>query len=455
MPRAEERSGRRERRPVRRNPFVLVGESVRGLVVTAANSEARRGGVQQSMTLADARAVCPGLVSEPHDTARDADVLHELALWLGRYGPRRHTDGTDGLWVETTGVDHLFAGEEAMVRDLVSRCARVGLSARVGVAETYGAAHAMARYCCCSNAPVAIAATGDLEAALARVPVDGLRLTEDAAHLLKRLGLRRIGQLQAVSRIALARRFRDDGRGVRRSDREGLARAVVWRLDQAFGQDDEPKVSIEPDPLRMTRLAFADPLISAGGIESAAENLVTTLCQALEHQALGALATQLVLYRADGTRAAVDAVASRPSHTPCHWLSLLRERLSAVDAGLGIDAVTFAALSTGALPLEQSALVDGDRAEEVRRDGMAQLIDRLGNRVGSTRVLTHHPHESHIPERAERWLPAHARKRGTQNKRAGGGMRHVAAKMPFTLQYHDAHLSAGHRPSLILERPEP
>ena len=118
-----------------------------------------------------------------------------LALWAGRYGPRRNTDGGDGLWIDTTGIAHLFGGEPQLLDDLVSRLARAGITARVGLADTAGAAFALARFATSVRAPWCIAGVGDARTALASLPVEALQLLPDAIILLRRLGLRRIGQL--------------------------------------------------------------------------------------------------------------------------------------------------------------------------------------------------------------------------------------------------------------------
>ncbi|MEO1720336.1 MAG: DNA polymerase Y family protein, partial [Pseudomonadota bacterium] len=432
---------------------MLTTETVRGRVVTAVNGAGRRAGVQPEMTLADARAVCPGLVSELHDTERDRQVLQDLAFWLGRYGPRRNYDGSDGLWVETTGVDHLFGGEADMLADLIMRCARAGLTARAGLAETHGAAFALARFACHRKQPFSIIAQGDLQKALAEIPVDGLRLAEDSVRLLKRLGLRRIGQLTAVSRIALNRRFREDGRGVRRATRDALARAVVWRLDQAFGLELEPRRAIEPEPVRMCRLAFADPLISADGVESAAHKLVTQLCKQLETQGEGALAACLILYRSDHTRAVIEVTASQPSHAPDHWKSLLRERLATIDAGLGIDAVTFAAMKVGPVRNTQSALVRSGCEAVSSQVEMVALVDRLSNRLGADRVRRNHAIESHIPERADAWQSARDCEQPRSQAVSPNTVR--ARKTQATASAKHAMRADTKRPCFLVSPPEP
>ena len=86
--------------------------------------------------------------------------MTSLARWLGRYGPARNRRRPDGAWIDVTGVAHLFGGEAALLDDLVGRLARLGITARAGLADTIGAAHALARFATGMHAPTALAAPG-------------------------------------------------------------------------------------------------------------------------------------------------------------------------------------------------------------------------------------------------------------------------------------------------------
>jgi protein ImuB len=88
-------------------------------------------------------------------------------------------------------------------------------------------------------------------------------------------------------------------------------------------------------------------------------------------------------------------------------LRLLSEKLSALDLGFGVDAVTLEASELGCLGLEQGTLTGGDlRADADKSGHVAALIDRLSNRLGPGRVFALGLQPSHIPERAERRILA-------------------------------------------------
>lgn len=144
----------------------------------------------------------PGLRSLPHDAQADARALDALARWCGRYSPHVSPDAPDGLWLDVTGVTHLYGGEEALLDMLQASFERMGLASRAGLADTPGAAWACARF----GSRRIIPSDGQ-RAALAAFPVAALRLTPDTARQLERLGLKRIGQLYDIPSASFRARF--------------------------------------------------------------------------------------------------------------------------------------------------------------------------------------------------------------------------------------------------------
>jgi len=386
-------------------PFVLVEAGAHGIAITAVNAPARRQGITPGLALADARAAWPGLLTRASEPARDRAQLAAIAGWAGRYGPLRNVDGGDGLWIEATGVAHLYGGEDAMLADLVGRLARAGFAARAGIADTLGAAHALARFAAGSaESRIASAPAGATAAALAGLPVAALRLDPDAVLLLERLGLRRIGQLYDLPRAALAQRFRAAARGRRAATAgERLAGAVLARLDEALGRSAEPRRPLAEPPPHAVRRLFAEPLISADGLAAALRVLAGELCAGLAARAEGARRFELALYRADGTWAAVEAGTSAPCRDAAHLVRLLGEKLAAIDAGLGVDALVLAAGEVEPMAPAEPPLTAADRGPPA---DPSALIDRLTSRLGAGRVLALAPVASHLPERAQRLVPA-------------------------------------------------
>ncbi len=371
-------------------PFALVGNEDGRLVLSAVNGSSEAEGLAPGLGLADARAICPHLLTLPAAAEKDAEILLALARLCSRYSPSLNIAGSDGLWLDVTGIPHLFGGETALLADMARRLARLGFTGHIAIAETHGAAHALARY---GRITPAIVADGKIPSALAPLPVDALRLEPETAGLLKRLGLKRIGQLYDLPRPSLARRFHSRDAG----------EAVLLRLDQALGRRQEPCTPLFSAPRYEVRLPFAEPLITHAGVIAGLERLASELCQSLARAHQGARHVLLLICRADGSSSRIEAGFSAPTHEPRHLLQLLQDKVEAIDAGFGIDLMLLAALATERLSPAQTGF-----AETGKREAAAPLIDRLANRLGARAVRRLHPEASHLPERAQRLRSAFA-----------------------------------------------
>lgn len=389
--------------------------------MTAANEAARAASVYPGMALADARAILPALASRPAEPEADAAALGALAEWCIRYTPWTNVDGDDGLWLDITGCAHLFGGEDVLLADLDRRLGAIGLAHRLGLAETPGAAWAVARYGGSARLADRIVPPGGLRAALSPLPVRGLRLDPETLTTLERLGLRRIGDLYGIPRPALARRFAA----------LSLCAAVVLRLDQALGLRHEPISPRAPAPAYRARLGFAEPVTAPTAIETALGTLLADLCGTLGKDRQGARRLTLAAYRVDGAVARVSVALGRPSRNPAHVARLFKERLAAIDPGFGIELLILSADLTQPLPAAQGSLDPDER--DGAEDGVARLVDRLSNRLGARNVTRVQARASHVPERAELHLPA------------------LRAAPAWPTLPDDATL----RPFRLLERPEP
>ncbi len=334
------------------------------------------------MRLADARAICPQLLTVPAAPEKDAGLLEALARWSSRYSPSLNVDGVDGIWLDITGIAHLFGGERKLLADFQTRLGRTGLSVRLGAAETLGAAHALARFA--ETSPCV--ATSETAATLAPFPVEALRLEPATTKLLRRLGLKRIGQLYDLPRASLERRFRS----------KEAAQSVLRRLDEALGRRKEKRKPLLPEPDFVARLAFADPLITHDGIVAGLDRLAEELCAKLGRAGAGARRVALWAARTNGSSVAIEAGLSRPSCKPAHFVRLLKNKIETIDMGFGVDLMACAALLTEPLGNAQDSLTDADSMR-----GAEDLIDALANRLGKRTVRRLFPNESHIPELAQ------------------------------------------------------
>ncbi|CTQ49512.1 DNA polymerase IV [Jannaschia donghaensis] len=367
-------------------PLVLAAPGPHGPVVHAANPAALTGGTKRGMRLTDARALTPELQVVEADLRGDAEALRRLTLWSRRWCPWSASDGADGLVLDTTGSDHLWGGEAAILADMEMRLADLGQDARLAVAPTHGAAWALARY-------------GDLrencgpsalKARLAMLPVAALRLDGATLLTLRRLGIKRIGDLMLIPRATLERRFGRDGRALM---------TPLRRLDQMTGDLPEPIVSPAPPQRFRVVHRLAEPVMDP---QPLLPEPLGMLCAEMADAGQGLRGIRLELYRTDGTASRFETGCSQASRDPAHLLNLMARHFESLDAGFGFDTLSLEALRPEPLSAAQIRL-DGGVQSDV---ALATLIDRLAVRLGPQAVQLPDPRESHLPERADAWSPA-------------------------------------------------
>ena len=401
-------------------PIVLTVEGTHGPIIHAVTEAAAERGARSGSRLTDARALDPALIALPADPAGDAALVERLAKWAGRWSPLVEVDG-NGLRLDVTGVAHLFGGERGLLRDIRRRFEKAGFTTQIAIAPTAAAAWALAHHapCLCEH--------DEIKAKLAGLPVAALRLEPDTVRTLERLGLKTIGALIDIPRLALARRFRG-------------AEDVVDALDRVLGRKGEPLTAAPAEPPPRAALRLQEPAAHPEAASQALERLIPDLVRQLEQRRLGARRLSLAGYRVDGTVAVVSVATAIPSREPKHLHRLLANKASALDPEFGFDAFALTADWTEDLGAAQDSLVEEPPGERE----LARLIDRLTVKLGPKRVKRPQPLESHLPEQASGWSPAVASLREAKATKQSNG----------TSVDCRASLAMTNKPQRLLDRPE-
>lgn len=357
-------------------PFALTHHQKNADRIYCLNPEAEKAGLHRGMGFSDARAFCRELQSRPADIKADQQFLHMLARWSKRYCPWVGLEGRDGLALNIAGSAHLFGGESAMLEDMRLRLARSGIGARIGVAETRGAAWAMAHF-----------GRGGIctEPRLAALPIAALRLEEKTCTALLRLGIRTIADLIALPRASLSRRFGPD---------------VLLRLDQALGERSEQISPLADAPHYGVQMSLPEPIGLKADVMAGAERLLERLCSKLKEHEKGARILQLTLHRVDQGSQQIELRLAQPLYDAARILPLFERGIESVNAGFGIDKIRLEATRYETLPSQQISH-RGDTG-----DKLDDLITRIGVRVGLENVQRFLPADSHIPERSFLISPA-------------------------------------------------
>jgi protein ImuB len=272
----------------------------------------------------DAIALVPELVTAESDPEGDLAALGALVHWCVRYSPAVAADAPDGLFLDITGVAHLWGGEAAMLDDLLLRLGRQGIPARAAVAGSAGAAWALARF----GDDRTIVPTGAELECVGALPVTALRLESKTAAQLARLGLARIGQVASLPRPELARRF---------------GSVTLTRLDQALARAEEALAFSRPPTPWFARLAFAEPISAPEDLARTCRDIAERLCARLLAEGQGASRFELAYHRLDGRAERLSIGLALPGRSPAAIARLFAPMLETVDPGFGIEVVTLTA----------------------------------------------------------------------------------------------------------------
>lgn len=409
-------------------PFAVVGEERNAQVLVSLSAEAAAAGLVRGQPLRDALAMCPGLQTRLANARADAGFLSVLARWAGRFSPWVAEEAPEALIVDLTGCAHLFGGEAGLMAAVETDCADLGLTVCAGIADTVGAAWALARFAGGQAAAVRsgddiaqearatrsraakrrhwerggpapsgavgpnragrIAPVGQTRTVLAPLPVAALRLDAETVATLGRLGLRQIGDLAGQPRAALARRF---------------GRHLVQRLDQALGIEPEPVNPARPEHHFAVRLTLPEPIGLEADILAALDRLLPPLSEKLRKAGQGARRVRMEWHRSDHTLGWAEVGLARPSADPDRIRPLLAMKTGEVDAGFGIDVIRLAAVVTEPVHARQHQGHADAAARGVSRldgdVGLDDLLGRIGARLGLETITRLHPGESHIPEK--------------------------------------------------------
>ena len=360
-----------------------------GWHLAAVNARARSLGLQPGELLADARARVPALQTRTHAPEKDRAALIRLARRCTRFSPHVAPwpeddagSGGAGLTFDIEGCAHLFGGEEKMMQAVTAGLAKLGIGAKLGMADTIGAAHALARF-----GANARARPGAQSEAIAPLPVEALRISPAMAAGLRHLGLKTVGALLPLPRAPLTARF---GAG------------LVERIDQALGRMPESFSPLLPHAPYRAHTILAEPVFSQEHVLKLVHRLVCDLTPVLERDGKGARGLALTLFRVDGETAEMAIRLASASRDADHIVKLFALKLDALsdeyDSGFGFEAVRLDVTEADGMAARQASLAPDLKRE--RAEKVSLLVDRLGSRLGMTHIARARPRDTHIPERA-------------------------------------------------------
>jgi protein ImuB len=362
-------------------PFVLAAPVKNRVVITASSPLAEQQGAFTGMAVADARAAVPELMAVEDTPGKAKKLLRLLGLWCIRYTPVVAVDPPDGLVLDISGCAHLWGGERGYLKEIILKLRNAGFDARASIADTPGAAWAVARFARISP----IVPQGLQCKAIADLPPAALRLDTEILERLQKLGFRTIGPLLTMPAPVLRRRFGKD---------------LLLRLDQALGREEEYLDTLVPPVPYVERLPCLEPIRNAPGIEIAIEKLLTGLCFRLQSEGKGVREAVLRCVRVDGKTVQTGIATNRGSHSVSHLLKLFRLQINRIEPALGIELFILEVPKWEAMDTPQEQLWSLDKG--LADTALAELLDRVAGKIGPQAIQRFLPAEHYWPERSVR-----------------------------------------------------
>ena len=358
-------------------PFLVYASERGKMLVKALSLPLEREGFARGMAVADVRAIFPDVAVFPAEPEAEKELLHKLAEWCLRFTPVVAVDEPDGLILDSSGCTHLWGGELSYIETIIWRLHKGGYRVRAAMADTIGAAWAVAHY-----GNQLVVAPQKQEEALAALPHAALRLDYAILQRLEKLGFRKIGQLRAVPPANLRRR---------------LGPVLLQRLEQALGTGSELLNPIEPEPVYREDLPCLEPIRTAGGIKIALERLLEKLCARLLNEGKGMRTGIFKGYRIDGETVQVRIGTNRASRNAIHLFKLFELKIPEIKPALGIELFTLEATLVEELDEQQEALWG---MTATKQTAVAELLDTIAGKVGKDAIHRYLPKAQYWPERS-------------------------------------------------------
>lgn len=358
-------------------------------VVVEVSEPARQAGVRAGLTVTAARARCPALQAVPV-SADEHMELEEAAEAALQVGPTVELTRPDLLRVEIGGSAHLFGGEADCIAELQRILAKLGFQTAVAVADGPDIAAACAR--ALQRRQPARPSQWIVERhqgaeSLARLPLTVVPASAEWLQRLERVGVRTFGQLAALPRRAVIRRFGEQGER--------------WH-QLAHGQDAR---ALEPHRLVdvvEARVDFDEPTAQLEPVLFQLKALFDRLEQRMCGRGVAALRLRIALgldrYSKDGEGVCVETIAlGRPLRASAPLLAIARERLGELRLSAPIQWVDVAVLDLARYLGRQYDLLD---RSETTGEGLDELLVRLGAAFGADAVFAASLAPRHRPETA-------------------------------------------------------
>jgi protein ImuB len=267
--------------PVKPAPVaVVIGANTR---LDAVGTSARQYGVRPGQTLSEARALLAHLQVIALTETEVQSALERVCESILRFGTTVAYELADTVWLDITGVAHLFGGEASLCEELLSAISELGYRARLAVASGPILAQSFARWGTPLRGQVAVITAEGAESSVQQVqslPIQALPISAEVRSWLGQLGIVTLGDLKDIPREYASHRL---------GEQAGAA------LDLVSGIDTRPLRPYCPVNLPVEQVVWDDSVNGVEPLLFALRGLTARLGARLEGRGLAAQRVRLTV----------------------------------------------------------------------------------------------------------------------------------------------------------------
>ena len=358
--------------------------------VCALTPAALQAGLTPGMRHGTARSVAPQALLSRRDLPAEAQGLQQAVLCLLQFTPDITLLDAHSLALEVSASLDLFGGPRALWRRAQDALQDLGLTLSLAMAPTAQGAWALALQTQTRRRRVLKPAT--LARRLDALPASCLPALLPWVDWMQGLGCSTLGQLRRLPRKGLQQRTGPE---------------TMRAIDAAYGRHAPPFTWVVPPASFRLRHEPLQHLEHINAMQAVAGRLVDQLCGWLQASHRSSSRLSFMLHHEKGRQARppsrLELCLSQPGWRPDDFLPALAEHFSRLALPGHVIAIELSVDETQERMARSHGLFP-EPAQWARQEN--RLLDLLRARLGEDRILAAQPFASHLPESANRWVPA-------------------------------------------------
>ena len=183
-------------------PIAIVNQQKNIQRVLCCNTQAAAWGIESNLSISTALALCPELEVLPRQVEQEQQLLQQLALVAYSFSPVVILNNSE-VWLEISGCQQLFKGYDALLQELENRLRYQSITAVNGIGQN----PVVAKLLCGSEFETQLPDQTEIQRRLFNTELNLLETNRKQQQSFKQLGLNTVGDLLALPRSALSRRF--------------------------------------------------------------------------------------------------------------------------------------------------------------------------------------------------------------------------------------------------------